>query len=121
MGDIITCKDPPTNEALRNYQTVKGGVTYEFTPSDLEKYSARRFGYTYGVLVVPNKVFISNREFVSSSSLLPYVGYQSWGPGATGAVVVAAGVGTAPPSTQSTNATGSGTSNGSQGPKRLSP
>jgi len=94
-------------ETYGSVGTVKEGVTYEFTPKDLERYSTQRYGLTYGVAVVPNKVMIVDRSFVSSSSVLPYVGYEAWGPSWAGAWVVAAGVGTAPASTQTASTTSS--------------
>ena len=90
---------------LTGVQTVVVGTTYEFTPSDLDKYSVQRYGLTYGVAVVPTKVNIVDRTFVSSSSVLPYVGYEAWGPGWAGAWVLAAGVGTAPASAQTSSST----------------
>jgi hypothetical protein len=83
--------------------TVLKDTTYSFTPNDLDGYSTDRFGLTYGVVVVPNKVIISSRSFISSSSVFPYVGYEAWGPGFAGALVFAAGVGTAPASTQASS------------------
>jgi hypothetical protein len=105
---VSACRQVPTGMQ----KTVKAGTTYSFTPSDLDGYSSERFGLTYGVIVVPNKVIIADRSFIASSSVLPYVGYEAWGPGIAGALVFAAGVGTAPASTQT--ATTSGTSAGTK-------
>jgi hypothetical protein len=104
-----TCVEQ-VKDQLKGVETVKVGTTYEFTPSDLAGYGAQRYGLTYGVVIVPNKVMIADRTFISSSSVLPYVGYQAWGPSWAGAVVLAAGVGTVPASTQASPAS-SGTSN----------
>jgi hypothetical protein len=105
---------PQVTDQLKDVETVKVGTTYAFTPSDLASYSVQRYGLTYGVAVVPNKVMIADRTFISSSSLLPYVGYQAWGPSWAGAIVLAAGVGTAPASTQvSTSSTGASSSTSS--------
>lgn len=102
----MVCKDQKAPGAvLTGYVTVREGTVYEFTPSALDGTGNQRFGITYGVLVVPNKVIISDRSFTSSSSVLPYLGYQAWGPGWAGAWVFAAGVGTAPASTQTTPST----------------
>jgi hypothetical protein len=119
-GNSRACQNQPQQAAASNgsttttttdntIQPVREHESYQFAPSDLDNYSYSRYGYTYGVLVVPNKVFVSNREFVSSSSVLPYVGFGGWAPGATGALILAAGVGTAPASTQSTSSTPTGT------------
>ncbi|MDP8986261.1 MAG: hypothetical protein M3N97_14735 [Pseudomonadota bacterium] len=89
--------------------TVLQGTTYSFKPSDLEGYSTNRFGLAYGVVVVPNKVIIADRSFISSSSVLPYVGYEAWGPGIAGALVLAAGVGTATSSNQASTTPGQST------------
>lgn len=89
-------------KAPKEMLTVSPDTTYSFTTSELDGYSTERFGLTYGVVVVPNKVIIANRAFISSSSVLPYVGYEAWGPSAAGALVFAAGVGTTPSSVQPT-------------------
>jgi len=83
LGDRKTAQD----------LTVKEGTTYTFNPADLERYRTERFGLTYGVVVVPNKVMIADRAFISSSSVLPYVGYEAWGPSWAGPAEFAAGVG----------------------------
>ena len=114
-GPSNTCMNQPglaaaiTAESL----TVKPGTTYSFNPSDLDRYRTERFGLTYGVVVVPNKVMIADRAFISSSSVLPYVGYEAWGPSWAGAAVFAAGVGTAPASTQTPASSTTGPAPGS--------
>ena len=94
---------------LDDYATVVKGTTYEFTPADLAAYDSHRFGWTYGGLVVPNKIIISDRTFTTSSSIFPYIGYENWASGVSGTVVFAAGIGTAPASAQSTPVPGSTT------------
>jgi hypothetical protein len=110
------CVDPASTTPIT--KVVKSGPTYYLDTNDLSQYNFDRFGFTYGVVVVPNKVIISTREFVSSSSVLPYVGWEQWGPSWAGAVVLAAGVGTTPSTnTTATGATGSPPSNTNSGTK----
>jgi hypothetical protein len=78
------------------FDGVDENVTYELSTDDLASYRNHRFGWTYGGLVVPTKLQISDRSFTSSTSLFPYVGYENWATGVSGTVVLAAGLGTVP-------------------------
>jgi hypothetical protein len=86
--------------AYKDFDGAQEGATYSFVPSDIAEFAYSRVGWTYGALVVPYKLVIVDRSFTSSASVLPYVGWENWVPGLSGATIVAAGIGTAPPSTQ---------------------
>jgi hypothetical protein len=105
-----SCTSPPAD-----FTQPVSGTEYEFAPGDLDKYSNQRYGFTYGGLVVPNKIIIVDRSFSQSTSLMPYVGYKGWSSWGTAAVVLAAGLGTASASTQ--QASGSTTSSSSTSTK----
>jgi hypothetical protein len=107
-NNVGTCRSQ-IGDQLDEYSTVVKGTTYEFTPADLAAYDSHRFGWTYGGLVVPNKIIISDRSFTTSSSIFPYVGYENWAAGVSGTVVFAAGIGTAPASAQTTTTPGTST------------
>jgi hypothetical protein len=107
-NNVATCTSQIGSQ-LDDYATVVKGTTYEFTPADLAAYDSHRFGWTYGGLVVPNKIIISDRSFTTSSSIFPYVGYENWASGVSGTVVFAAGIGTAPASAQTATTPGAST------------
>lgn len=99
-----SASDP--NSPLPGFDTVVPRGTYQFSTADLDTIKNHRFGWTYGGLVVPNKIQISDRSFSSSTSVFPYVGYENWGTGISGTAVLAAGLGTAPASSQTPAANG---------------
>ena len=86
----LLCKFQFTKQ-LDNVVGVQENTVYEFSTGDLKNYSNVRYGWTYGAIVVPTKLIIADRSFSSSTSVLPYVGYEGWAGGASGAFVVAAG------------------------------
>lgn len=67
-----------------------GSVVHDVRASDLERAGASRYGWTYGVLVLPFKYYRHSSGFSSGLSFGPYLGRRYGMPGS--AFTVAAGV-----------------------------
>jgi hypothetical protein len=80
--------------------------TYDFTADQLRKQDFVRLGFTWGVLVIPYKFYLTDRSIKSNSSTVAFAGYEGWFPGASVSAVVALGPGL---TTSSTSTTSTGT------------
>jgi hypothetical protein len=82
--------------------------TYSFTTDELNKGDFRRFGFTWGGMVIPFKYYFSDKSIKTNSSVVGFAGWEGWFPGVSLATVAALGGGAA-----STTSPGSSSTNGS--------
>jgi hypothetical protein len=102
---------PTGNDPCAGHTLITPDVPYEMDASDLDKVSSQRMGFTWGALVIPYKLYLSDRSFKANPSTLLYAGYEGWFPGVSLAFVGSAGLGVTTSSSGSTTSSGSTSSN----------
>ena len=69
------------------------------------RHDYERYGFKYGMMIVPFKMFFSDRSVSTGSTIGPYLGYGISSPGYSGAIAISAGIAAIPVTTQQVNGT----------------
>lgn len=101
-GDVIAtdCTEPGNRD-----QKICGGWQYRIGKDNLITRDYRQYGFSYGIMIVPFKVFFSDRSIGTGSTIGPYLGYGISRPGIATAWAISAGLASIPVTTQQANGT----------------
>lgn len=113
--EITVTKDDGTTLSVRvkslsdtkEVQFINENTQYLIDKADLQQYSFKRKGITFGGLIVPFKFYLgSDKKITSSSTVAPYIGYSNSSfYGLTMTPIVSAGLGLVPITNSTTKST----------------